>query len=98
MQQLISRARAEYEYIVIDTPPLLAVSDALLISSSVDTTLLVVRWEHTPRAVVRSALKLIRENGIPLAGVVLSRVNLRKHARYSYGDAYVHTRHANYYG
>lgn len=97
-QQLLTEARARYDYVVLDTPPLLGLSDALLLSRHADTTLLVVRWEHTPRAVVRNALKLLREHGVKLSGIVLTRVDMRKHARYNYGDsAYFHARNVHYH-
>jgi polysaccharide biosynthesis transport protein len=99
LRAIVREARAHYDHIVIDTPPLLAVSDALLLSNIADAVLLVVRWEHTPRAIVQHVLKMVRDNNVPLAGVLLTRVNMRKHARYNYGDsAYFHTRHAGYYG
>jgi succinoglycan biosynthesis transport protein ExoP len=96
MLSMIDQARARYDYVVIDTPPMLPVSDTLLLSSIADNTLLVVRWEHTPRTVVRHVVKLLRDNHVPLAGVLLTRVNMRKHARYNYGDAaYFHTKYGS---
>ncbi len=86
LASMLHEARAHYDYVVIDTPPLLAVCDALLLSKLANMMLLVVRWERTPRAVVGHVLKVLRENKVKLAGVLLTRVNMRKHARYNYGD------------
>lgn len=79
--------RQKYDLIVLDTPPVLAVSDALILSHSADTTMFLVRWGRTARPVVTGALKSFRQHGGHLAGVVLSRVDFRRHATYGYGDA-----------
>jgi capsular exopolysaccharide synthesis family protein len=86
MKALIDVMRDRYDLIVLDTPPLLAVSDALVLSHAVDATIFLVRWAKTPRQVVLGALKSFRTLGGRLAGVVLSRVDMRQHATYGYGD------------
>lgn len=98
MRTFLDRMRAQYDLIVVDAPPVLAVSDPIILSHIVDATLYLVRWEKTPRQVVAGALKVLRGNGGPVAGVVLSRVNARKHALYGYGDAgYYYGRYGGYY-
>jgi polysaccharide biosynthesis transport protein len=87
LQAVIQALRPRYDMIVLDTPPILAVSDALILSHLVDTSIFLVRWGQTPRRVVLGALRSLRQNGGPLAGVVLSRVDLRRHATYGYGDS-----------
>jgi polysaccharide biosynthesis transport protein len=86
MKALIDVMRNRYDLIVLDTPPLLAVSDALVLSHAVDATIFLVRWAKTPRQVVMGAMKSFHTLGGKLAGVVLSRVDMRKHATYGYGD------------
>jgi capsular exopolysaccharide synthesis family protein len=99
MRSFLERMSAVYDLIVLDAPPVLAVSDPIILSHFVDTTLYLVRWEKTPRPVVSGAMKLLAANGGPVAGVVLSRVDSRKHSTYGYGDAvYYYGRHSNYYG
>lgn len=98
MRSFIDRMRSQYDLIVLDAPPVLAVSDPIILSHIVDTTLYLVRWEETPRQVVAGALKILRTNGGPVAGAVLSRVNARKHALYGYGDTgYYYGRYGGYY-
>lgn len=98
MRSFIDRMRSQYDLIVLDAPPVLAVSDPIILSHIVDATLYLVRWEQTPRQVVAGALKILRGNGGPVAGVVLSRVNARKHALYGYGDVgYYYGRYGGYY-
>ncbi len=86
MRALIDVMRDRYDLIVLDTPPLLAVSDALVLSHVVDATIFLVRWAKTPRQVVMGAMKSFRTLGGKLAGVVLARVDMHKHATYGYGD------------
>lgn len=98
LDDFIARAKVFYDTIILDTPPILAVSDALILSRLADTSLLVVRWERTPRAVALYALKMLRQNGVALAGVLMTRVNMRKHARYNFGDAsYFDAKYSGYY-
>lgn len=92
MKSLLAEAAQRYDLILIDTPPLLAVTDAVILSHFVDAALFVVKWESTPREAVRNALELLRKAGAPLAGAVLSQVDVKRHAQYGYGD------HASYYG
>ncbi|WPZ37233.1 polysaccharide biosynthesis tyrosine autokinase (plasmid) [Thalassobaculum sp. OXR-137] len=98
---LISESRAEavigelapkYDRIIIDSAPALAVADARLLGRVADRVIYLVRWGTTPRDAVRSGIKLLRQAGVPLHGVVLSQVNQKKHARYAYGD------YGQYYG
>jgi Mrp family chromosome partitioning ATPase len=71
--------RAEYDLIVLDTPPLLAATDALVLAPLADTTVFLVRWGSTPRAVVVHALQMLVREGVAIAGSVLSRVEMRKY-------------------
>jgi capsular exopolysaccharide synthesis family protein len=80
--KLISKLRLEYELVIIDTPPILAVADAILISHLCDTTLLVVAWRDTPRHLVEQAISLLRNSGAPLAGVLLNKVSQNKGLTY----------------
>lgn len=99
MRSFLERMSTRYDLIVLDAPPVLAVSDPIILSHFVDTTIYLVRWEKTPRQIVSGAMKLLRTNGGTVAGVVLSRVNSRKHATYGYGDTgYYYGRYSNYYG
>ncbi len=100
LRVIIDELRADYDMIVLDTPPVLAVSDAYILSHIADTTIFLVRWGQTPRRVVLGALRSFRLNGGNLAGVILSRVDLRRHAMYGYGDSgYFYGRYGKqYYG
>ncbi len=98
MKDFLKRLRDQYDLVVLDAPPVLAVTDALVLSHIVDATLFVIQWELTPRQIALGALKLMQTQGANLAGVVLSRVNVRKHAKYGYGDSgYYYGRYGTYY-
>jgi succinoglycan biosynthesis transport protein ExoP len=87
MRELIEKMRTSYDLIVLDTPPLLTLSDATVLSHLADASIFLVRWGKTPRSVASGALKSFRTNGGKLAGVVLSRVDMRSYATYAYGDS-----------
>ncbi len=76
--------REASDLLIIDTPPVLAVSDPLVISSVADATLLVARSAKTPTSAVRSAIELLQSVGAPLLGTVL--LGARGHD--AYGEAY----------
>jgi Mrp family chromosome partitioning ATPase len=98
MRTFLEQMRSRYDLIVLDSPPVLVVSDAIVLSHIVDTTMYIVRWEKTPRHVVAGAVKVMRANAGAIAGAVLARVNTRKHAAYGYGDsAYYYGRNSGYY-
>jgi polysaccharide biosynthesis transport protein len=96
--KFLKSMRPLYDMIVIDSPPVLAVSDALVISHVADATIFLIRWERIPRVIVIAALKALRAQGGRVAGAVLSRVNISRHVKYGYGDsAYYYRYHSNYY-
>ncbi len=91
MQKLLEMARSYYDYIIIDSPPVLAVSDALVLAPQADYMLYAVRYDRTSRKTVRSAMRSLSNIEIPMSAV-LTAVNVTRHARYGYGD------NAAYYG
>jgi capsular exopolysaccharide synthesis family protein len=98
-RDFLDRMRSQYDLIVLDTPPILAASDALVLAPLADTTVFLVRWGVTPRSVATHALRTLAREGVALAGTVLSRVDERKYR--SYGEAeygYFLTKHSKYYG
>lgn len=95
---LLEALTKAYECVVIDTPPVLAVSDALAVARRADATVFAVRWGHTPENVVENAIKQIRSANLALTGVVVTRVNLKKHIWYGYGDrGYYYGKYSGYY-
>lgn len=98
MERLLQGLRANYDMVIIDTPPMMAVADAAMIANMVDTSIYVVRWVETPREVVLQGLKQLTGFGIKLAGIVMTQVNLQEQAQFSYGDyGYYYGRYKDYY-
>jgi len=98
MTETLELAKKYFDFIVIDCPPTLAVSDAKIIAQLVDKMLYAVQWDETPKPLVQTGLKAALDAKMDLAGVVLTQVNLRKHARYGYGDyGYYYGKYGDYY-
>jgi capsular exopolysaccharide synthesis family protein len=76
-----------YDMVVIDSPPLMAVPDARILSGLADATVLVVRWGHTKRDVVRLGLRQILSSAGQLAGIVLAQVDVKKNSAYGHPDS-----------
>jgi capsular exopolysaccharide synthesis family protein len=70
--KMMTMAGGMYDHVIVDTPPVGAVSDALLIGRFVDVTLLVVRADTTPRECVAATVRAFEEAGLPIAGTVLN--------------------------
>jgi succinoglycan biosynthesis transport protein ExoP len=73
MLQLMATLRQRFDYVFLDTPPLLALVDARRLAPLVDTFLLLARWGTTPKLAIANAIHLLRSTGAPLAGLVLTR-------------------------
>ena len=67
-RKIIDDARAKYDYIIIDAPPVLNVSDTIIISKLVDKVLFVVAMEKTNRALVREAKKGLDKVSVKING------------------------------
>lgn len=87
MKILLEEMTAYYDLVMIDSPPVAAVSDSFTLSGLVDKSIYVVRWEDTPRNVALAGIRQMLESGGDVAGIVLSRVDVKKHARYGYADS-----------
>jgi exopolysaccharide transport family protein len=84
MRDLIAELRDEFDYIVMDTSPLLPVVDALALATVADKVLMVVEWGQTPRASISEAFKVLRPEAHRIAGIVLNKVDLKQLQGYGY--------------
>jgi capsular exopolysaccharide synthesis family protein len=89
------RLRSQYDYVIIDTPPLNLFTDAALIGSHADATLLVARADRTERQALRFAVLQLQHVQANLAGAILNGVDLRRNSRYRGG--YDFGRYGAYY-
>jgi succinoglycan biosynthesis transport protein ExoP len=97
LQALLNSIKKEYDVIIIDSPPLFALSDPHVLTAMADVTVLVVQWGKTPRKVVNYAVELLKRASGKIAGIVLSRVRLRQLAAYGDGDAGYYSRKVHKY-
>jgi polysaccharide biosynthesis transport protein len=94
MAELLEEARKHYDFIFIDTPPVLAVTDSSVLGHLADATVMVVRYGDARRQVVTRSIELLERSGANLLGVAINAVDFRS-AGYSeyYGKKYY-----EYYG
>lgn len=98
MQDLMEEWRGTYDMIVFDSPPVMAVSDAITISSLCDSMLFMVRWGSTPRALAANAVKMLKACHVQLTGCVVTRVDLDRQQTYTHGEyGYYHGKYKGYY-
>ena len=97
MRKLLDQARRQYDVVILDSPPITAVSDALTLSRWADATMLVVRWGVTPREIARTSLKKLFASGAKLCGAVLTRVDMRRGIFSPAEIEYYHKKNRSYY-
>jgi capsular exopolysaccharide synthesis family protein len=93
MEKLIQVARQRFDIIVIDSPPLLGVSDASILSSLVDGSIIVIQHRRFPRAMLLRVKKTVHSIDTRAVGVVLNQVDVRHDRNYQY-----YTSYHQYYG
>ena len=86
MAAFIKEMKNEFKYIILDTPPLQAVTDAQVLSTKSDGVLLVVRAGSTKREMVLNSVDLIKKVHGKIIGTVLNGVENKKNNYYYYGE------------
>lgn len=99
MNALLDIARAHFDYVIIDLPPLGPVVDAKAINPMLDSLIYVIEWGRTSRKVVRSTLLTEPDIVEKCAGVILNKVDTEKMKLYrTYGSSeYYYSRYTSYY-
>jgi Mrp family chromosome partitioning ATPase len=91
MREVIQALREHYDWVLIDTPPVLAIADTPVICPLVDGVVLVVGAEIGSRPTVRRAVDQLLNVGSRIVGVVLNKVDLQRNSYYYsqyYGEYY----------
>jgi Mrp family chromosome partitioning ATPase len=88
LRDIIGHVRNRYDYVFFDSPPIMGVSDASILSSEVDGVLLVIQHRSYPRAVSGRAKAMIDNAGGNLVGVVLNNLNVARDYYYYYSSYY----------
>ena len=83
---LIEELKLDYDVVVVDSPPVLAVSDALTLAQMVDKRLYVIGFDSTHRTAIRDGLAQLREARIGVDGIVFSKVDSRRSSEENYED------------
>ncbi|HBW4330286.1 TPA: polysaccharide biosynthesis tyrosine autokinase, partial [Klebsiella pneumoniae] len=82
---LLSWASQNYEIVVLDTPPILAVTDAAIIGNYVGTTLLVARFEQNTAKEIEVSVRRFEQSGVIVKGCILNGIIKKASSYYSYG-------------
>ena len=98
MDRLLEDLRARFDVVLLDTAPVLAVSETRMLAARADAAILLTRWRKTPRQAVERAIRELEAVGVFIAGVALTQVDMREQARSGYGDpGYYYRRMEQYY-
>jgi capsular exopolysaccharide synthesis family protein len=91
---LIDYLKQAFDFIILDTPPVLPASDALSLAPCTDGTILVIKCGHTHRKAIKSTLDQFNTTHLPIIGTVLNHVDMKHEGYYRYYKKY----YASYYG
>jgi Mrp family chromosome partitioning ATPase len=94
MSFLLSYLTNEFDILVIDTPPIMPASDALLLAPQTDGVALIVKAGHLNRELVKRAIQQLEHAKANLLGVVLNQVDVQREGYYQYYNKY----YSSYYG
>ena len=87
MKHFISEMRARFAYVIFDSPPVLAVTDAIVLAANVDGVVLCVHGGQTPREHVQRSAERLRQANIPVLGAILNNLDLSQYG-YAYRKSY----------
>ena len=87
-KNLIKELRDEYDYVLLDCPPVLQVSDYINISKASDGVLFIVAYAQTTKAQVSDAIKELKKNGANVLGSVFTMYDWKKDKNFGYKSYY----------
>jgi succinoglycan biosynthesis transport protein ExoP len=87
MKHLIEEVRSRYAYVIFDSPPVLAVTDAIVLAANADGVVLTVHGGQTPRELVQRSAEKLRQANIPVLGAILNNLDLHQYG-YTYRKSY----------
>jgi capsular exopolysaccharide synthesis family protein len=91
MKHLIHEVRSKFAYVIFDSPPVMAVTDSIVLAASADGVVLCVHGGQTPRDIVQRAAERLRQSNIPVLGAILNNLDLQQYGytfKKSYYDYY----------
>lgn len=91
---LMELLKKKFDFIILDTPPVMPATDAMLMAPRTDGTILVIKSGNTERKIVKSVVDSFKNAKLPILGILLNLVDLKKEGYYRYYKKY----YASYYG
>lgn len=88
MSELIADVKSRFDLVLIDSPPILGVSDASVLANEADLTMLVVQHRKLPRHMLMRVKQTVENVGGTVLGVVLNNVDVRSDSQYQYYTSY----------
>lgn len=86
LNELMISVSQDYDLVIVDTPPILAVTDAVLVGHHVGTSLMVAKFEGTTLKEIEMSFKRFEQNGVDIKGIILNAVIKRAASYYGYGN------------
>ena len=74
VQELFDRVKERFQYVIVDTPPALPVTDASVMAARADGCLVAVRLEHSSKTLTREAIKKLQDLGANMLGTFVTEV------------------------
>ncbi|MBC8440393.1 MAG: AAA family ATPase [Deltaproteobacteria bacterium] len=91
---LLDQLKTRFDFIIIDAPPVMPVTDALVLTPKTDGAVFVIKSGNTDRKIIKDVLDQFEKASQPIIGTVLNRVNMKKEGYYRYYKKY----YSSYYG
>ena len=88
MKEFVAEMKSRYDYVFLDAPPIMGVSDATVLASMVDMCVLVVQYRKYPQMMTQRAKEMVTKVGGELVGVVLNNINISQDSYYYYYSGY----------
>jgi len=95
--KFLTELRDHYDYILLDSPPVLAVPDARLLGANADANIYIVEWNKTTRAQLNQGLEMFSSVGVNITGLVLNQVNAKKLKTFGYISSYGYNAYGSEY-
>jgi len=97
MEKLILRLRQDFDHVIIDSPPILPLTDATILSNLVDGIIMIVECEATSRAALNRACRVMEHAGGKILGTVFNKVDVRRDGYYGYRLYHGYYNHNSHY-
>ena len=94
LAELIKKLEGEWDMVLFDSPPLVAVTDATMISKEIDKIIIVVKVGQTENSAFEHTINALKNVSAPIGGIILNAVT----ESHNYGYYYYYYQYYNYYG